>query len=187
MLNILIVKLVVFTVGTIANYWISRRALKKPGSHGTYRFLAWESILILIIMNLNVWFYLPWAWNQIISWLLLVVSIYLVYTGVRMLRIIGKPDRDRIDPTLVGIEKTTKLVTDGIYAYIRHPLYSSLLFLAWGVFFKMLSWSGLCISVVATLFLYMTGKIEEKENIEYFGDSYREYMQHTKMFIPYIY
>ena len=78
------------------------------------------------------------------------------------------------------------LVTEGIYRYIRHPLYGSLLFLAWGIFFKSVSIIGFFLVVGASLSLTLTAKIEEKENCDYFGKEYEYYMQQTKMFIPYV-
>ena len=88
---------------------------------------------------------------------------------------------------LLGIEKTTRLVTTGAFRYIRHPLYSSLLLLAWGVFFKNPSWAGICLALGATAFLVATAMVEEAENLLYFGPVYREYMRRTKMFIPYLF
>ena len=72
-------------------------------------------------------------------------------------------------------------------AIFRHPLYSSLLFLAWGTFFKHPSWIGVCLAVLATFFLTMTAKVEEGENISFFGDVYRDYMKQTKMFVPFLF
>jgi protein-S-isoprenylcysteine O-methyltransferase Ste14 len=40
------------------------------------------------------------------------------------------------------------------------------------------------LALAATIFLILTAKREEIENIEYFGEKYREYMKSTKMFIP---
>ena len=88
---------------------------------------------------------------------------------------------------LVGIEKTTRLVTTGIFKYIRHPLYSSLLLLAWGVFFKNPSWAACGLAVGATAFLLATARTEEAENVRYFGSAYQAYMRQTKMFIPYFF
>jgi len=187
MSNILVIKLVFFLLFTILIFWVSRNVFKTPGTHGVYRLLAWESILILIIRNLDFWFYKPWRFNQIISWVLLIGSLVMVFEGVRLLKEIGKPDQDRDDPTLVSIEKTTELVTVGVYRDIRHPLYSSLLFLAWGVFLKDPSWAGVSIALVATSALIMTAKIEEVENIAYFETIYQDYMTTTKLFIPYLY
>ena len=70
--------------------------------------------------------------------------------------------------------------------YVRHPLYSSLLLLGWGAFFKNPSWIGLGLAACATLFLVATARVEETENVRYFGPEYREYMRRTRMFIPYL-
>jgi protein-S-isoprenylcysteine O-methyltransferase Ste14 len=35
--------------------------------------------------------------------------------------------------------------------------------------------------------LIITAKKEEIENIQYFGEKYREYMKHTTMFVPFIF
>jgi protein-S-isoprenylcysteine O-methyltransferase Ste14 len=78
------------------------------------------------------------------------------------------------------------LVTEGVYRYIRHPLYSSLLFLGWGIFFKRPSCLVGLFALVASAFLVLTARVEEGENIRYFGEVYQEYMKHTKMFVPFV-
>ena len=88
----------------------------------------------------------------IISWILLVTALVPLGFGVRSLTARGKPARQRAgEPQLLGFEKTTALVTSGIYAYIRHPLYSSLLLLAWGVFFKAPGWAGAALAIILGL------------------------------------
>ena len=115
------------------------------------------------------------------------ISLALIFQGLNLFRRKGLIDNERADPILVGIEKTTKLVTTGLYRYIRHPFYSSLLFLAWGIVFKRIIWFEILLAIFATLFLILTAKKEEVENIEFFGEKYREYMKTSKMFIPYIF
>lgn len=178
-------KTIIFIVATTGITWFSRASLRYFRSHGFYRFFAWEAILALILLNVNHWFTQPFKINQLVSWILLIASLFLVIPGVRLLRMRGKPDDRRREPGLVGIEKTTELVTTGIYGYIRHPLYSSLLCLAWGVSFKHLSWIGGALAGLATIFLWLTARIEEKENVAFFGHTYEEYMERTKMFIPF--
>jgi protein-S-isoprenylcysteine O-methyltransferase Ste14 len=102
------------------------------------------------------------------------------------LRRIGKPDHRRSDSSLLGVEKTTRLVTTGIYGYIRHPLYGSLLYGTWGVFFKRPDIISLSLTIMAVILLIITARIEETENIRYFGEAYLEYRKKTKMFVPYI-
>jgi protein-S-isoprenylcysteine O-methyltransferase Ste14 len=99
----------------------------------------------------------------------------------------GKPDSARDDPSLIGLEKTTQLVTGGLYRYIRHPLYASLLFGTWGVFFKGPSWWSAGLAAVASAFVFMTAKREEAENVQFFGAEYKEYKQRSKMFVPFLF
>jgi len=180
-------KVIVFIVASIGITWMSRASLRSFRSHGFYRFFDWEAILALILLNLDYWFNEPFSIHQIVSWLLLIVCSFMVIHGAILLHKIGKPGSKRKDPSLMSIEKTTQLVTVGVYRYIRHPIYSSLLFLAWGVFFKKPSLAGVCLTVIATFFLIMTAKIEEAENIRFFGAAYQGYMKQTKMFIPFIF
>ena len=182
-----IIRLILLVFGTIGNIWVSRSSLRNVRSHGFYRFFAWEFILILFVLNVDYWFVDPLSFRQIISWVFLIISLVLILQGIRLFRTKGDIDRTRSDPARVGIEKTTQLVTSGIYRYIRHPFYSSLLFLAWGIFLKRPTWIGALLVVLTVVSLVLTAKKEEIENIEFFGDAYREYMEGTKMFIPYVY
>jgi protein-S-isoprenylcysteine O-methyltransferase Ste14 len=181
------IRLLVLVVGTILIIWVSRASLRDVQSHGYYRFFAWELILILFVLNVNYWIIDPFSFGQIIAWSLLIISLVLIIVGVRSFRRSGQIDPARDDLALVGIEKTTELVNTGVYAYIRHPFYSSLLFLAWGIFFKNISWVGIVLAVSITILLVITARKEESENIAFFGEKYKDYMQETKRFIPYLF
>jgi protein-S-isoprenylcysteine O-methyltransferase Ste14 len=181
-------KIIALIIATILLIYVSRASLRKPDSHGFYRFFAWESILVLFLLNVEVWFRDPSSWNQLIAWTLLVVSIVPLAFGVKSLRGRGQPVEERPgDPSLLAFEKTTALVTSGIYAYVRHPLYSSLLLLAWGIFFKAPSLPGGTLALVATTFLIATAQADERECARFFGLQYRDYMQKTKRFIPFLF
>jgi len=166
---------------------ISWKSLHHPRSHGFYRFFAWEAILALFVMNAGAWFQRPFSWNQIIAWLLLFLSLIPLGLGIHSLRSRGKPAEQREgDRTLLAFEKTTTLVTTGIYRFIRHPLYSSLLLLTWGIFFKSPSFAGIILAVASTFLLIATARADERECSQFFGPSYWDYMRKTKMFIPYL-
>ena len=178
----------IFILGSIVLTIISWKALHHPDSHGFYRFFAWEAILGLVVINIPKWFSNWTAWYQIISWFLLLACIVPLVFGVESLRKRGKPGKEeRPDPQLMSFERTTQLVTDGIYRFIRHPLYSSLLLLAWGVFFKAPTQTGITLALLATLLLNATAKADEAECIQTFGSDYQEYMKRTKMFIPFVF
>lgn len=179
-----------FVVVTALLAYVSGESLRRVRAHGFYRFLAWECILGLILLNfvsLRQWFADPTSLRQIASWLLLCGSIVPGLWGTMLLRAKGGLDARRSDdPALIAFEKTSRLVTTGIYAYIRHPMYGSLLYLAWGVFFKRPSWISGVLVVASTAFLVLTARFEEVEDLHYFGDFYRAYMRGTKMFVPFV-
>ena len=181
------VKVAVFVAGSAGLVLVSRGSLRRVGSHGFFRFFAWEAMLALILLNVDHWLRDPFGLRQIISWLCLCVSLFLVIHGVRLLEMVGRPDERRADASLLGLERTTTLVTVGAYRYIRHPLYSSLLFLTWGALLKSPSWAAVGLATVATGLLTATARAEEAENIRYFGAAYREYMARTRMFIPFVF
>jgi protein-S-isoprenylcysteine O-methyltransferase Ste14 len=181
-------KLFVFLVLSAGLVYISRASLRAPRSHGFYRFFAWEFIAALFLLNVDVWFQSPFSWYQLVSWFLLLVSIVPLVLGIRELINHGKPVAHRdTEPHLLAFEKTTYLVSSGIYRYIRHPLYSSLLFLTWGIFFKALSWLGILLALVATLFLAATARADEIECIQFFGPPYQAYMKKSKRFVPFLF
>lgn len=182
-----VIRIVLFIVSSILLIILSWRSLHNPRSHGFYRFFAFEGILILVLLNTPFWFRNPFSPLQLMSWTFLFCSIPLAVQGFYLLRKLGGTRVRENKSENLAFENTVNLVTDGIYKYIRHPLYSSLLFLAWGAFLKQITIYGIAAVLIATACLMVTAKIEERENISFFGSHYEEYMKKTKMFIPYIF
>jgi protein-S-isoprenylcysteine O-methyltransferase Ste14 len=180
-------KLIAFAVLSIFIIALSWHVIFKPKSHGFYRFFGWEGIAWLMVSNYKSWFVDPLSASQIISWILLIYASIMVIVGVVLMKTKGKADRTRVDSSLYGFERTTELIETGVYKYIRHPLYGSLIFLAWGICLKDPTAEMIVISAVSTIFLVVNSMIEEKENIKYFGEKYKEYMKRSKMFVPYLF
>lgn len=180
-------KIGIFIVVSMYMLYLSRGALRVARSHGFYRIFAWEATLLLILINSGSWFADPFSPAQIVSWIFLCVSVVMLLDGSYRLLGSGKPTRERKDETLMSFEKTSVLVTHGIYRYIRHPLYGSLVFLTWGAFLKDVTWLSACLTAFATIFLTATAKADEVECIRYFGASYGTYMERSKMFVPFIF
>lgn len=177
---------VAFIAGTSVFAYISRASLRVPKSHGFYRFFAWELMLILVVLNLNGWYDAPIALDQTVSGILMGISLMLVITSYSTLRQFGQQDDTRSDAPLLVFEKTTVLVTHGVYRYIRHPMYSSLIFLDWGLYFKQMAWLNGIIALIACVFLVIAALAEEGENIRYFGAQYQLYMKRCKRFVPFV-
>lgn len=153
-------------------------SIKYRRYHGIVRFFAFESVFLLILLNFKVWFTNPFSMLQIISWILLFISVYVVITGYLLLKRKGKPDSN--------FENTSVLVKTGIYGNIRHPLYLSIFLLGTGILLKDTGPVQFVLATINLAAVYFTARIEENEMIAKFGDDYRTYMKATKMFIPYI-
>jgi len=81
---------------------------------------------------------------------------------------------------------TGSLVKKGVYKYIRHPQYTGLLLLSFGM---MIEWATLPLLIIYPVMIVMyirLAKKEEKDMLVEFGDDYKDYMKTTKMFIPFI-
>ncbi|HID71009.1 MAG TPA: isoprenylcysteine carboxylmethyltransferase family protein [Desulfobacterales bacterium] len=178
------IRIVLFFIGSLFLLYFSRRSLVNPGTHGFYRFFAFEGILSLVLINHPHWFSRPFTLLHLLSWLLLFTSIYFVVQSLLMLKKQGgHADREEM-PENHSFENTVNVVEEGLYKYIRHPMYSSLLFLGWGAFLKQISPLTAILVFLVTGFLIAAARVEEKENVQFFGNDYIEYMKRTKMFVP---
>ena len=158
----------VLLIGTLVLTVISHPSIRQPGTHGYYRFFAWELMLLLFVRNMPAWYQEMDALHQVIAGGFFMVSLFMIVTGAIQLRLFGKPDHQRNEVPMLHFEKTTVLVTTGIYRYIRHPIYDSLFFLCWGFFFKDPSIAGGVIAIVASVFLMLAARVEETECIRFF-------------------
>lgn len=179
-------KIILFIALSLPLIFISRQGLFDLMSRGFSRFFSWECMIALLVINYEKWFVNPFSGTQIVSWLLLIISLYLAYAGASLLIKARKPGVVRVDEKLYRFEKTTELVTTGIFRYIRHPLYSSLLFLTWGIWFKQPMLITSPIAVMSSVLLLITAVRDERECLVYFGEKYREYMNGTKRLIPFV-
>ncbi len=78
------------------------------------------------------------------------------------------------------------LVTTGVYRYIRHPQYTGLLLLSLGM---MVEWATLPLLIMFPVMVRMYTRLarrEERDMIEEFGGAYKQYMDSTKMFVPFV-
>lgn len=81
--------------------------------------------------------------------------------------------------------KEDRLVTDGLYAFVRHPQYTGLFIALFGegvVHWPTLFSVGLFPLIV--LVYYRLARHEERRMLAEFGDAYRAYQRRVPMFIP---
>lgn len=70
-----------------------------------------------------------------------------------------------------------QLITDGIFQYIRHPHYTSLLIVGFGLALFFYSLAALLIAITAVPIMIWSIIDEEKLLIERYGEEYKEYME----------
>lgn len=184
---LVIIQIIIFSLGSIFLIQISRKSLRSFKVHGFHRFFVFEFTLALIVLNFPYWIENPFSLQQIISWILLSISLLLLIQSYHFLTTFGGSKKRDMHPSNFEIENTISLVKEGVYKYIRHPMYGSLLFLALGAMFKHITLITVLLAVITSVFVIFTSKIEEKENLEFFGPDYQKYIEETKMFIPFLF
>ena len=80
-------------------------------------------------------------------------------------------------------KKGSKLVTGGVFVFARHPIYSGILFMAFGISIWLGSGYKLIVSALLYLLFYLKSNYEEQRLLETFPE-YSEYRKNTGRFFP---
>lgn len=106
----------------------------------------------------------------------LVIGIFLTISGIHLLVTsfyqLAKP------------MFTKELVTDGIYRYVRHPMYVSMYILLFGLGFVFFSGFWFFFMIMFIPLWYIDCMLEEMQMTDLWGQNYRDYAKRTGMFIP---
>jgi methanethiol S-methyltransferase len=81
-----------------------------------------------------------------------------------------------------GSKPVSILQTDGLFRYVRHPIYTGSLLFLWAS--PEMSWNSLALKTAFTLYFIFGAMVEEKKLVTEFGDTYRAYRMRTPMLIP---
>lgn len=155
------------------------------GRRGEY-LVALQFVLVFVFIFAPVWNPLVDAHLMAtlapVRWGVLVVCglVALAFGALGALHI-----REYLTPLPYPVDHN-RLVQHGVYAWVRHPLYSSQLFAALGWTLYTLSLTHLLILVVGFLFFdYKAGK--EEGWLTERHPQYAEYVRQVRKFIPWIY
>jgi protein-S-isoprenylcysteine O-methyltransferase Ste14 len=77
-----------------------------------------------------------------------------------------------------------KVVTEGIYAKVRHPQYLGFTLMQIGFAFLVSGWYALLSTPLVVLMLWLFARKEEKELVKEFGADYEEYRGRVPMLVP---
>jgi len=83
------------------------------------------------------------------------------------------------------LKKDAQLITTGIYAYIRHPMYTSVVTMMLGILISTPTWYEAIFFTLLLFTLYLKAKREEKLLLQAFIQ-YSAYKKNTKYFVPFI-
>jgi protein-S-isoprenylcysteine O-methyltransferase Ste14 len=72
-----------------------------------------------------------------------------------------------------------QLVTDGIFKYIRHPHYTSLIIIGFGLALFFYSMFAFTIAIISIPIMIWSIFDEEKHLIQQYGKEYKEFMKNT--------
>jgi len=140
--------------------------------------LLWFSPLVYLINpNWMAWSKLGLSesirWVGVATGILSALGIYWLFSSIGT----------GITPTS-ATRREHKLVTHGVYRYIRHPLYTfgTSMFISFGMMAD--NWFIAALGIFTFILMAIRTPKEEANLIEKFGDEYREYMKHTGAFFP---
>ena len=83
------------------------------------------------------------------------------------------------------LRENHRLITQGVYRYVRHPMYSALFLYAIGQALVLPNWiAGPSYLVTFGILFALRIGAEERMMLETFGDEYSAYMARTKLLVP---
>ena len=144
---------------------------------------------VLLILSLALLWFLPFADRRKI---LTLQHDYWRYVGL-LLFTIGVVARIAALKALgenfsayVTLQPNHRLVQDGIYASIRHPLYLSLLLIPTGIALVFASLLAVPILILAVLFVVDRIAKEDRLLASRFGSEFDDYQRRTRRLIPFV-
>ncbi len=119
----------------------------------------------------------PWIILTIAIQLLAVIFLFLGLRQTGITSFIGL--RQLLLPENIS---PPRLVTDGLYRYVRHPLYTAALVFIWLI--PIMTWNLLALIIGLSAYIIIGAYFEERKLLLDFGDAYTEYRRHTPMLVP---
>lgn len=81
----------------------------------------------------------------------------------------------------IAVDDDEALITSGVHAYVRHPLYTAAFLILWGGAWNDL---GLATAVWGSLYLLIGSRFEERRLARLHGTAYEAYRNRVPAFIP---
>lgn len=114
--------------------------------------------------------------NKFTSYLIIFAILYWLYFFVGAMIVHRKAPR--------SVRSIDKIVKEGVYQRVRHPIYSADIVLVWGIFSHWPSYRALSSVIWLTVVLFFWMRLEEKALAEKFGKDYLDYKAQAPMVVP---
>jgi protein-S-isoprenylcysteine O-methyltransferase Ste14 len=146
-------------------------------------FLPVLLLLAELVPNEVIWrvpqpFNYLFVFIQLIGILGLIVSLF----QTDLMRFAGLGQAARFLRGEEEVNPPPTLVTQGTYAYVRHPLYFFSLLVIW--FLPIMTWGAFLFCVLSTIYFWVGSMLEERRLISTFGEEYRRYKQRVPRILP---
>ncbi len=183
---------VIFFVGFVVGSVIRKvYTFRCRGSKAAKKRKSLVDIILISAAGLGMaaplfYLFLPWldfADYELPGWLGWIGTA--VFAGALFLLWRSHADLGRNWSATLQIRQEHSLITDGIYRYIRHPMYAAHLLWAIAQGLLLENWlAGWAFLVISVPFYLLRVPKEEKMMLEQFGEEYREYISRTGRMIP---
>jgi protein-S-isoprenylcysteine O-methyltransferase Ste14 len=80
----------------------------------------------------------------------------------------------------------TPLITTGLNAFVRHPIYFGILVTLIGYLLISFDYKTLTFFIIAFIYIVVGAKLEERKLLRIYGNQYIEYKKRVKMLTPFI-
>jgi protein-S-isoprenylcysteine O-methyltransferase Ste14 len=190
---------------TVSSYWIGVGVMIARVRRQTRRTVGLvpeqrlERLLWLVWVPMVAgWIYVPWATltgsdkvpalprfaveeplYAALRWIAAIAAVLALAGTVKCWRRMG--DDWRMD---VSLDRKTDLITDGLFARVRHPIYALSIVLVLGSAAVVPTLPMLAVAALNVALLNLKARNEERHLAGVHGDAYAQYLRRTGRFVP---
>jgi len=191
---------------TLCTYWIGvgvmivrvRRAMRRSAERGAgQRFERFNARWIVWVALVASWIGIPWATlaqsamvpalpgfaasepYAALRWIAAVVAVIALAATIKCWKRMGK--NWRMD---VGVATKAPLITDSLFAYVRHPIYAFSILLMLCTVAIVPTLPMLVVAVVHITLMNAKARSEEQHLLAVHGDAYARYLRTSGRFWP---
>ena len=148
-----------------------------------YNFIS--MVTFLPILALLAWlpdrhlYSIPFPW-VLVSGLLQLTAVVVLGIGLMQSGLISFLGLDAFQAREQQTQGSLNL--KGLYAYVRHPIYTAGLVFLWLT--PVMTQNLFAFNLSMSIYIFVGAWLEERKMVAQFGDVYREYQQRVPMFLP---